>query len=328
MDEIDWLVHEAEGRQALRVSERTVIRDSQWDAEIERIEIGPGMRVFLTEVTARSDIAVQPRDTETVPWISSNVAVSGLVEIEMPDGLQVAAGPDQAILFRPSARNPRYHVKAPQRLRLAGYALRVDRVRQIFDGVLPQALAPLLEPDVTASRIIPMQATRQLRSLADSLFSPDLNGPLRHLFIEGAVLQLLARQMAGRIGQRRALGRQEREALAAAHSLLLLDMRQPPSLGELAAAVGLSEKRLNAAFRSEYGGTVFEVLRNHRLEHARIALEAGAAPIKQIAFRVGYNHVTNFINAFTARYGMPPGRYAVTAPDRRGRPQRRITTEN
>src|SRR3546814_1650508 len=66
----------------------------------------------------------------------------------MPDSLRVAVGPDQAVLFRPSARNPRYHVKAPQRLRLAGYALRIDRVQRIFDGALPPALAPLLESDV------------------------------------------------------------------------------------------------------------------------------------------------------------------------------------
>ena len=45
------------------------------------------------------------------------------------------------------------------------------------------------------------------------------------------------------------------------------------------------------------------------LAHARIAFESGAAPLKEIAFRVGYNHVTNFINAFTARYGAPPRRY-------------------
>jgi len=32
--------------------------------------------------------------------------------------------------------------------------------------------------------------------------------------------------------------------------------------------------------------------------------------MKQVAFRVGYDHVTNFINAFTARFGAPPRRYA------------------
>ncbi len=54
--------------------------------------------------------------------------------------------------------------------------------------------------------------------------------------------------------------------------------------------------------------TAFELLRNERLEHARLAMEAGLA-LKVVAERVGYGHVANFIAAFTQRYGAPPGRY-------------------
>ena len=50
-------------------------------------------------------------------------------------------------------------------------------------------------------------------------------------------------------------------------------------------------------------------LAQRRLEHARVALKEGDLSIKLVAFRVGYNHVTNFINAFTARYGVPPRAY-------------------
>ncbi|MFN4276566.1 MAG: helix-turn-helix transcriptional regulator [Ferrovibrio sp.] len=315
MEDIEWLLHQPDGGRALKVNERTRISDAQWDAVIERIDVAPGLRVFLTHATIHSDITVQSRDPgsgpESTPWASSTIAVEGHVEIEIPDGLQVTAGPDQAVLFRPSGRDPRYHVKAPQRLRLAGYALRRDRLERMFDGAIPPALLPLLEPEMETSRVICMHATRRLRHLAEGLFAPGLNGPLRLLFVEGVVLQLLASQMASQIRPARILTAREREAVTTAHRLLLLDMRRPPGLGDLADAVGLSEKRLNACFRSEFGSTVFELLRNYRLEHARIALESGAAPLKQIAWRVGYNHVSNFINAYTARYGAPPRRHVL-----------------
>ena len=42
-------------------------------------------------------------------------------------------------------------------------------------------------------------------------------------------------------------------------------------------------------------------------------LETEDVPIKDIAFRVGYRHVTNFITAFTARYGAPPRQYVGVA---------------
>lgn len=308
MHNTDWLLHEPDGERTLKTSQRMQLDDAQWKAVIERIETGPGLRVFLTTAEVRNDVTVQPRDNESEPWLSNNIAVSGQIEIEMPDGLRLQGGMDEALMYRPSARNPRFHVKAPQRLRLAGYALRRDRLEQIFDGDLPAILLPLLERDISDSRYVSLPANKRLRQLAANLFTPGLNGPLRHIFIEGTVLQLLAAQLAATPRQARSVSTREREAVLAAREKLLADMRNPPSLGELAQAVGLNEKRLNACFRAEFGGTVFEVLRNHRLEHARIALAAGA-PLKQVAFRVGYNHVTNFINAFTARYGEPPGRY-------------------
>jgi AraC-like DNA-binding protein len=58
-----------------------------------------------------------------------------------------------------------------------------------------------------------------------------------------------------------------------------------------------------------FGATVFEVLRNERLEHARQALEEGTVSLKEVSFRVGYNHVSNFVHAFRARYDAPPRQY-------------------
>ena len=141
---------------------------------------------------------------------------------------------------------------------------------------------------------------------------PGLNGPLRNLYLEGTVLQLLANQTAAGEPKCAApeLSARELRSVHEARERLLADMRSPPSLGDLAAAVGLTEKRLNLGFRREFGATAYEVLRNERLAHARLALAEGDLPLKEIAYRVGYNHVTNFINAFTARYGASPGKYA------------------
>jgi AraC-like DNA-binding protein len=58
-----------------------------------------------------------------------------------------------------------------------------------------------------------------------------------------------------------------------------------------------------------FGTTVFETLRNERLAHAQMALQSETASLKEIAFRVGCNHVPNFITAFTRRYGAPPRQY-------------------
>ena len=81
----------------------------------------------------------------------------------------------------------------------------------------------------------------------------------------------------------------------------------PPS--DRAGGAISAERRLSAAFRLAFGIGPFEALRGHRLEHARQALEEGAATLKEISFRVGYNHVTNFVAAFRIRFGAPPRQF-------------------
>jgi len=113
-----------------------------------------------------------------------------------------------------------------------------------------------------------------------------------------------------------------------AHARLLADLPRPPTLAALAADVGMSERRLNAGFKALFGTTVFETLRNERLEHARLVLEREALPLKLVAQRVGYRHVSNFINAFAARYGTPPRQFADGDPHRRTRAATRDRLES
>lgn len=75
---------------------------------------------------------------------------------------------------------------------------------------------------------------------------------------------------------------------------------------------GLSAKRLNSGFRETYGTTVFNYLRDARLDAARAALEAGTPlPLKHLAWELGYSQVTNFVTAFRRRFGVTPGNYRV-----------------
>lgn len=315
MSNVEWLLHEATDEKALRVNERAVLDDERWRATIERLEIGPGLRIFLSHAEARRDLTVEARDDRTDCWIGSQVTIAGRADIDFMDGTRTYATADHAVLFRPSGRSAAYSLRAGTRFHSAGYGLSIDRVRRLFEDQVPDVLHGLLAAEVKRSHVVSMRGDRVMRGVAESLFGCGLNGPLRTLMIEGAVIQLLALQAAAaatnlpRDPRPRALSKREREAIREARERLLADMRRPPTLGELASIVGLSEKQLNSGFRSQFGATVFQTLRNERLEHARIAFQSGKAPVKQVAFRVGYNHVTNFINAFTARYGAPPRQY-------------------
>lgn len=307
-----WLLHEGGHDTPVPAGGRRVLASENMRAEIEWIELGAGLRVYLTDVTAFRDVTLEPRAERSDCWVGSQTTIAGHARVDFLDGPHADADARHALLFRAARRAAAYSLTGGTRFWSAGYGLDVARMARLFDGDVPATLRPLLAPQTRTSMVVSVHLDRRMREVARNLFTRELNGPLRKLMLEGAVVQLLALQAAALGAQapaRAGLTRREQQKVAEARDCLLADMRDPPSLGMLAARVGLSEKKLNAGFKVRFGATVYETLRNERLEHARLALEAEKLPLKDVARRVGYNHVTNFINAFAARYGAPPRRY-------------------
>ena len=100
----------------------------------------------------------------------------------------------------------------------------------------------------------------------------------------------------------------------AAQRLLHDNLAQPPDLAGLAKAVGTNARRLNEAFRHCAGATVFEYLREARMEQARRLLRETALAVQVIARDLGYDNPANFATAFRAHFGLSPRDYRK-APD-------------
>ena len=83
----------------------------------------------------------------------------------------------------------------------------------------------------------------------------------------------------------------------------------PPSLSELAAAVGVSKSHLNKLFRSLYGDTVFGVVRRERLKCARRMLAGGRCNVTEVAHECGFSSTSHFSRCFTEHYGVKPKQY-------------------
>lgn len=95
----------------------------------------------------------------------------------------------------------------------------------------------------------------------------------------------------------------------AAQRLLHEDLAHPPDLMGLAKSVGTNTRRLNEAFRNCVGTTVFEYLREARMEQARQLLRDSSLPIQVLAADLGYDNPANFATAFRQRFGLSPREY-------------------
>lgn len=185
------------------------------------------------------------------------------------------------------------------------------------DG-LPRLLVDILEgrsEPVSMARPMSMEAKRT----AHELMAPLYRGSAGDLYQEAKTLELLAYQtdlLREMPTTHRDLTTREMIRVREARERLVANLQDPPSLSDLAAAVAISPKRLNQGFRELFGMTAFHYLMEVRLLTARKMLEEGLdMPLKQLAWSVGYNQVSNFITAFRRRFGVSPGLYRRHSAD-------------
>ena len=165
--------------------------------------------------------------------------------------------------------------------------------------------------------------TAEMRAVLDRIESCPFHGSLKRLYLEGKVLELLALRLAEipEAEPQRALqapGRRQVERLHQARAIMAEHIQSPPTLQDLSAQVAMSATVLKRGFRELFGETVFEHVRNLRLEQARRMLLDGGAVVKETAHSVGYSSLSHFAKAYRRRFGVSPRESAArktAAPD-------------
>jgi AraC-like DNA-binding protein len=81
---------------------------------------------------------------------------------------------------------------------------------------------------------------------------------------------------------------------------------EPLKLGQLAAGMKLSERRVHDLLRSRLGMTAQVWMERRRLEVARQRLAGEGTALKEIAFALGFKHPPHFTAWFKRHTGMTP----------------------
>ena len=101
--------------------------------------------------------------------------------------------------------------------------------------------------------------------------------------------------------------------LQRAMTLIEASLPRPPTINELAAAVGLTRQKLQMGFRLVHGDTVARVRDRVRMAHALPLVHGSDRPMIDIAYEIGYEHPASFTRAFKAAYGISPVEMRRTA---------------
>jgi AraC family transcriptional regulator len=88
----------------------------------------------------------------------------------------------------------------------------------------------------------------------------------------------------------------------------LMEVRDAPTLAELAGLCGLSVRQLTRGFRASRGRSIHEYVEVSRVDHARRLL-ATHQSVKAIAYSLGFSSSSGFAAAFRRATGEAPRQY-------------------
>lgn len=286
-------------------------------------ELLPGLRVHADDLIDPVDAMAQGR---CAPGLHLVILLEGALDLSYGQRrvLLNTAG-ERTLRDGSAARAVIVNVNAAEpftrRLRRGAYARRVSlcishdwlRALSASSGMrLPNPLDALVTGHLALHR---WQPSARAVALAEQLVRPPSQAPMLDLLYQNSrLLDLLAEVLMPLQAGEPAPAPNAQSAPSAAVARRLRDLREflnsdaadGLSLDEIARHAGMNVNTLQSHFRSAYGTTVFDFLREARLLRARIALERDGLSIKRAAALAGYGSAANFATAFGRRFGLTP----------------------
>jgi AraC family transcriptional activator of pyochelin receptor len=186
-------------------------------------------------------------------------------------------------------------------------------------AAMPDGLRALLDEPCPGPYMTALAMTREMMQGVREIMACTYSDDLRRAYTEAksveilcGVLSRLERYSADEAEHRR-FSPGDLRRVRNANEILEAEYALPHSLASVARRVGLNRTKLAAVFKSLYGTTFFDRLREVRMVEACRQLSDGDASITEVARSVGYEDPCSFTRAFKARYGVAP-RLARTLP--------------
>lgn len=310
-----WLISKSiVDEEELLDGQEIIIDEEDWSGQTSTSILGNRIQFLTLKSEIKNDFDLTFQSEKTSGFFSSFYVERGEPALNFLNSEMTSYNASLGVMYCPIEGTYQGRYKGGSIINVVDIKAPLGLIESTLEGPPSKAVRAILAECFDENPIQPFHVNHEMRRLINAAVFSDLNGPLRQLQLEGIAIQLIAHQLhAIQEGKKPLsldvkLSSKEKKRLEEARELLLDDLRDPPTLAAMARSVDLSEKKLSIGFKLLFGETPFELLRRQRLEVARQALTEDV-PLKQIAHRVGYNHVTNFINAFTKHFGKPPRQY-------------------
>ncbi|WP_179223796.1 helix-turn-helix domain-containing protein [Paenibacillus tyrfis] len=160
-------------------------------------------------------------------------------------------------------------------------------------------------------RISPLQNSMILKRAVNEMVHSSYRGSLKKLHMESKIMEIVLLLLEKYMPEHESntgsyMKKQDIEKLYAAKQIIADQLDNPLSLKELARASELNEFKLKKGFKELFGMTVFEYVRDQRLEKGVFLMQVEQLNVGEAAAAVGYSNPSNFSAAFFKKYGCKP----------------------
>lgn len=141
------------------------------------------------------------------------------------------------------------------------------------------------------------------------------SGLVRMTYLESKAMELLTYQLKQyqddqRPSQKQVLLRKfDVDKIMEAREILKQDLKNAPTIKELARAVGINENKLKQGFKRIFETTINQFLRDERMELSKFLLLEDDRSIQEVAETIGYKSRGYFSRRFEEKFGMLPKDY-------------------
>jgi AraC-like DNA-binding protein len=235
-----------------------------------------------------------------------------------PRTLTVEAG--KASVFYAPGGIFRSEMPGRQHFRTFSIYVPPDWLRRLFgeeQDLVPRELRAALEGTDRKPCLLLTEMTTHIRIILNQIYTCPYHGIYRRLFLKNKCTELIIRQLYD-ISQKECPKRDsgiptgDIERIYEARKILTGNLDNPPTLQELGRQVGINTNKLSRGFRQLFGTTVHALLRQERLNRARMLLEEDRLSITEISHQLGFSDASHFVREFSRQYGTTPGRFART----------------
>lgn len=271
-----------------------------------RTKIRPGMEIMLTDVTFQQDMKLHIQ--ESCQLFELSYCVNGEIHCDWNGKNSLTIAQTGNVLFLEDIRVYE-EKKADIRNQLLEIRFTpVELLRYAEDVTEKRKMEKWLNHH--RGNIDQYPNTPAIQRCVSEMIHCKHFGAMKRLYLESKALEFLAlfgeSDGYGHVGGNMMLRRSDISKLELAHELVQEHFEQPLSIRALSKRIEMNEFKLKKGFRELFGMTIFELVRQKRMEKALWYLEVERLNVGEAAASVGYSNASNFTTAFRKHYGCNP----------------------